>query len=290
MGLLAREGDLVCPLTVWDCSRRNAVLVANRVQLNGSSGISRGDHGDATELLEAPPNSARVRVLRVDADEAARRTFPVDAIVEALPRECTALSAALSARIAAEDLHMLVDSALQDDSVFKVPGAYRHILTRAEAIRYRALGGAGADAGAEGEGGCQVPVWEKVVCDCVPSRTADDDDDDDYGSSADMCNVVRRQWTVGRLSRFLDLLYIPSGGASDGEGGLPSALFDTDLSSRLDGREGEGHEIGSGNENGNGDGDEWSAAPGEDVGAVQIKFCLSQSSYATTFLALLSCV
>jgi hypothetical protein len=75
------------------------------------------------------------------------------------------------------------------------------------------------------------------------------------------------------------MLYLPPGRASNGDGGLPSALFDTDLSSRLDGQEGEGE--------GERDGQERVAD--KDAGAVQISFCLPQSSYATTFLALMSC-
>ena len=79
---------------------------------------------------------------------------------------------------------MLVDPALQDDGVFIVPGAYRHILTQAEEVHCRALGvvGTRADVGAEGEGGCHAPVWENVACDSTLSLAAHDD----YGGSADM--------------------------------------------------------------------------------------------------------
>ena len=248
-GSSAREGDLVLldesgvALTAWDTSRQNVNLVANRVALAGEA-----------IQISAEEQSPQARIHVVTAAQAKEGRYSLDAVVEALPGDRTVVSAAMRACVEAAGMELLLNSSMQTDVMFRLPGAYRHVLTQARHVHYRVPS--------------ESSSWIAASNECGNGGN---------GHGDDMRVMVRRQWESGRLASFLDSIYqsTPPQGNE-----LPPRLCTPQPNSDRNSDSDSSAIINS-------------AEHGRPLkgmeGAIQISFSLPQSCYATTFLELLSC-
>jgi tRNA(Glu) U13 pseudouridine synthase TruD len=133
----ARAGDVVLldrdgrALTAWDVSLKNVTLVANAVPL------FEAVHCDSGELKRLKSGKRQGFVHIVTKEEEHSGAYTLDNVVGVLPGHHTegmGLHNVAASRINADGCRVLLTGE-HDDSVFRLPGAYRHVISRARNFR-----------------------------------------------------------------------------------------------------------------------------------------------------------
>ena len=139
----AQEGDLVLvgpnqePLKAWDVSNRNIIMSASNFKNNKNNNNNDNDNDEDNDK-KTNMNKAFIHIVTKDEEES--KCYPMEAVVLPLPG-CSTLPCNYITQLLDHDNEnkdQIYDSNLlsgnHPDKLYRLPGAYRHVLTSAKNV------------------------------------------------------------------------------------------------------------------------------------------------------------